>query len=145
MLGFSKLMFIKVSSLTNVFCPDAPDGGVSREHRCSEKSRGRAERRRGYSRTHQPQQHRCPRIRSGFYTLIAFRCCTSSCSRRLTLSFPFRCDWTVGVDPGSVSQWETQAAAGSAAVAATAVRSAEHESMAGARRGRACSAARACP
>lgn len=51
------------------------------------------------------------------------------------LMCPSRCDRTLGADPGSVPQRETQTQAGSAAVAAAELRSAEHEGMAGAVRG----------
>lgn len=50
---------------------------------------------------------------------------------KLIWLFPSRCDRALGADPGSVSEWETQAQAEPAAVAAADPRPADHEGLVG--------------
>ncbi len=139
-----KEMFVLFKKWNNSIIPsDASNGRMSRQHRCSEESRGRADRRRGWNaRTHQPRQHRRSRKRSVTHThthtyrVLLYRQTTSSCKfcascAELIRSIPSRRDRALGADPGSVSEWEAQAQAEPAAVAAADLRSADHEGLAG--------------
>lgn len=121
--------------IINIIPPDASDGRVPRQYRCRQEGGGRADWRRGrHARTHQPHQHRRSKRRSvtpisRWITLPPINTVWAKFhSRRL---WSFRCDQALGADPGSDSEWQAQAQAEPAAVAAADVRSADHVGLAG--------------